>query len=153
MGLPKTFKNAVVFLANTLEENKVRSLLRKSHNGEISRGNGCYNSNLDCNQTLNQFGVEELVLGLEEFEILTHSEQQQPQVPNAHKKKSLVRCPPKGLSFTGSWSQLRSSARHILSNRQAQLKQLRLVNLPEKDTKAHIQAPSQGFQSFLLWFL
>ena len=76
-----------------------------------------YNSNLDCNQTLNQIGVEGLVLGLEECEILTHS-QQQPQVPNAHKKKSTVRLTtrtqcwaPKGLLFTGSWSQLRLSAR------------------------------------------
>ena len=43
--------------------------------------NGCYNSNLDCNQAINQFGVEDLVLGLEECEILTHS-QKQPQVPN-----------------------------------------------------------------------
>ena len=49
-----------------------------------------YNSNLDCNQTINQFGVEESVLGLEECEILTHS-QQQPQVPNAHKKKPTIR--------------------------------------------------------------
>ena len=35
---------------------------------------------------INQFGVEYLVLDLEECEILTHS-QQQPQVPHAHKKK------------------------------------------------------------------
>ena len=39
--------------------------------------------------------------------------------------------PPKCLSFTCSWSQLRSSARHTLSNQQAQLKKLRLVNLTE----------------------
>ena len=92
--------------------------------------NGCYNSNLDCNQTIKQFGVEELLLGLEECEILKYS-QQQPQVPNAHKKKSTVRLTtritmvwaPKGLSFTGSWSQLRSSARHTLRNQQAQLKE------------------------------
>ena len=30
---------------------------------------------------------------------------------------------PKGPFFTGSWSQLRSSARHTLSNQQAQVKQ------------------------------
>ena len=98
---------------------------------------------MDCIQTINQFGVEDLVLGLEECEILTHS-QQQPQVQNAHKKKSTVRLttssvPPKGLSFTSSWSQLMSSARHTLSNQQAQLKQLRLVNLTENDAKAHFQ--------------
>ena len=66
---------------------------------------------------------------------LTHS-QQQPQAPNAHKKKPTIRrttrvtmlCPPppppKGPFFTGSWSQLRSSARHTPSNQQAQVKQL-----------------------------
>ena len=69
-------------------------------------------------QTINQVGVEESVLGLEECEILTHS-QQQSQAPNAHKKKSTVRLttivtllwPPKGLSFTGLRTQLKSSAR------------------------------------------
>ena len=30
VGLPKTLKNVVVFLGNTLEENKVRSLLKVS---------------------------------------------------------------------------------------------------------------------------
>ena len=76
--------------------------------------NGCYISNLDCNQAINQFGVEELVLGLEEGEILTHS-QQQPQVPNAHKKKPTIRLTtritmlwaPKFPFLTGAWSQLR----------------------------------------------
>ena len=43
-----------------------------------------------CYQTINQFGVEESVLGLGECEILTHS-QQQPQAPNAHKKKTTIR--------------------------------------------------------------
>ena len=52
--------------------------------------NGCYNSNLDCDQTISQFGVEESVLGLGECEILTHS-QQHPQAPNDHKKESTVR--------------------------------------------------------------
>ena len=73
-----------------------------------------------------------------ECEILTHS-QQQPQVPNAHKKKPTIRLTtrvtmlwdPKSSFFTGSCSQLSSSARHTLSNQQAQLKQLRLVNLTE----------------------
>ena len=49
-----------------------------------------YYSNLDCNQTINQFRVEDLVLGLEECEILSHS-QQQPQAPNAHKEKPTIR--------------------------------------------------------------
>ena len=61
---------------------------------------------------------------------LTHS-QQQPQAPKTHKKESTVRSttritmhgPPKGLSFTGLRTQLKSSARHTLSNQQAQLKE------------------------------
>ena len=73
-------------------------------------------------------------LAWNECEILTHS-QQQPQAPNAHKKKPRIRLTtrvtmlwaPKGPFFTGSWSQLRPSARHTLSNQQAQLKQLRLL--------------------------
>ena len=110
---------------------------------------------LDCNQTINQFGVEDLALGLEECEILTHSQQQQPQIPNAHKKKSTVRLTtritmlwaPKGLSFTGSWSQLRSSARHTLSNQQAELKQLRLVNLTENDAQHTFKTPCCCFEN------
>ena len=77
---------------------------------------------------MNQF------LAWNECEELTHS-QQQPQAPNADKKESTVRLTtritmlwaPKGLSLTGSWSQLRSSPRHTLSNQQAQLKRLRLL--------------------------
>ena len=57
-------------------------------------------------------------LAWNECEILTHS-QQQPQVPNAHKKKPTIRLttrvtmllappppppPPKGPFFTGSWT-------------------------------------------------
>ena len=61
---------------------------------------------------------------------LTHS-QQQLQASNAHKKESTVRLTtritmlwaPKGLSFTASWSWMKSSARHTLSNQQAQVKQ------------------------------
>ena len=67
--------------------------------------------------------------GGNECEILTHS-QQQPQAPNAHKKKSTVRLTtrttmlwaPKGLTFTGLRTQLKSCARHTLSNQQAQVK-------------------------------
>ena len=63
-----------------------------------------------------------------ECEELTHS-QQQPQAPNAQKKKPEVRLTtritmlwaPKGPFFTGSWSQLRSSARHTLSNNKLNL--------------------------------
>ena len=42
--------------------------------------------NLDCNETINQFGAERTNVWSEnECEILTHS-QQQPQAPNAHKR-------------------------------------------------------------------
>ena len=62
-------------------------------------------------------------------EKLTNS-QQQPQAPKTHKKKPTIRLttrvtilwPPKGPFFTGSWSWMKSSARHTLSNQQAQLK-------------------------------
>ena len=57
---------------------------------------------------------------------LTHS-QQQPQAPRTHKKKPTIRqairtvfCAP---FLTDSWSWMKSSARHTLSNQQAQVKQ------------------------------
>ena len=68
---------------------------------------------------------------------LTHS-QQQPQAPKTHKRKPTIRqvirtvfCAPKGPFFTDSWSWMKSRARHTLSNQQAQLQKLRLVNLTE----------------------
>ena len=69
------------------------------------------------------------LLGGNECEILTHS-QQQPQAPKTHKKESTVRLTtriimlwaPKDLSFTGLRTQLKSSARHTLSNQKAQVK-------------------------------
>ena len=69
------------------------------------------------------------LLGENECEILTLS-QQQSQAPKTHKKESTVRLTtriamlwaPKGLSFTGLRTQLKSSARHTLSNQQAQEK-------------------------------
>ena len=71
---------------------------------------------------------------------LTHS-QQQPQAPKTHKKESTVRLatklwPPKGLSFTGLRTQLKSSTRHTLSNQQDQLKEAETVNLIENDAKS-----------------
>ena len=62
---------------------------------------------------------------------LTHS-QQQPQAPNAHKKKPTIRLTtrvtmlwaPQRSLFSASWSWMKSSARHTLSNQQAQMKQL-----------------------------
>ena len=76
---------------------------------------------------------------------LTHS-QQQPQAPKTHKKESTVRLTtritmlwvPKGLSFTGLRTQLKASARHTLSNQQAQVKQPETVNLIE-NAQRHFQ--------------
>ena len=69
------------------------------------------------------------LLGENECEILPHS-QQQSQAPKTHKKESTVRLTtritilwaPKGLSFEGLRTQLKSSARHTFSNQQAQEK-------------------------------
>ena len=68
---------------------------------------------------------------------LTHS-QQQPQAPKNHKKKPTIRqairtvfCAPKGPFLTDSWSWMKSSARHTLSNRGLSQIHLRLVNLTE----------------------
>ena len=61
---------------------------------------------------------------------LTHSQQQQPQGPKTHKKKPTIRqpirtvfCTPTSHFLTDSWSWMKSSARHTLSNQQAQLKE------------------------------
>ena len=83
---------------------------------------------------------------------LTHS-QQQPQAPNAHKKKPTIRLTtrvtilwaPKGPFFMGSWSWMKSSARHTLSNQQAQLKEVETVNLIENDAKS--------LSRLIVWFL
>ena len=65
----------------------------------------------------------------------SHTSQQQPQAPNAHKKKPTIRLTarvtmlwaPKGPFFTGSWSWMKSSARHTLSNRGLSEIHLRLL--------------------------
>ena len=96
-----------------------------------------------------KFELKNCFLVWKECEILTHSQQQQPQVPNAQKKKPTIRLTtrvtmlrdPKGPFFTGSWSQLRSSARHTLSNQQAKLKKLRPVNLTENAAQHTFKAP------------
>ena len=69
---------------------------------------------------------------------LTHS-QEQLQAPNAHKKKPITRLTtrvtmlwaPKSPIFPGSWSWVKSSARHTLSNQQAEVKQNETVNLTQ----------------------
>ena len=44
--------------------------------------------------------------------------------------------PPKGPFLTESWSWMKSSARHTLSNQQAQAKEAETVNLTENDAKS-----------------
>ena len=71
---------------------------------------------------------------------LTHS-QQQPQGPKAHKKKSTIRLTyrtmfcvlSKGPLLAGSWSWMKSSARHTLSNKPQLKNHLRAVNLTENN--------------------
>ena len=53
--------------------------------------------------------------------------------------------PPKGLSFKGLRTQLKSSTRHTLSNQQAQTKDAVTVNL--------IENAQRHFQRLLAWFL
>ena len=85
---------------------------------------------------------------------LTQS-QQQPQAPKTHQKESTVRLTtritmvwaPKDLSFTGLRTQLKSSARHILSNEQAQLKEVETVNLIENAQKDTFKAPCCCFEN------
>ena len=43
---------------------------------------------------------------------------------------------PKGSFYSGSWSWMKSSAKHTLSNQQAQLKEAEIVNLIENDAKS-----------------
>ena len=54
--------------------------------------------------------------------------------------------PPKGPFFTNSWSWMKSSARHTLSNQQAQLHKLRLVNLTENAQSDTFKAPCYCFE-------
>ena len=86
---------------------------------------------------------------------LTHS-QQQPQTPKTHKRKPTIRLTtrvtmlqaPKGPLFTGSWSWMKPSARHTLSNQQAQLKEAETVNLIENDA-SHFQGLLLGCSEYV----
>ena len=78
---------------------------------------------LGCDQTITEFGVEDLVLGLEEYEnslalttTTTGSKNSQKEVNNQIDNQNQCSVHPKGLFFRGSWSCLMSSARHTLSN-------------------------------------
>ena len=82
---------------------------------------------------------------------LTHS-QQQPQTPKTHKKKPTIRqairtvfCAPQRSLPYRLLVWMKSSARHTLSNQQAQPKEAETVNLTEN-------AP-RHFQRLLAWLL
>ena len=88
---------------------------------------------------------------------LTHSQQQQqPQGPKTHKMKSTIRLTCRTVIYIlqkvpsfGSWSCLKSSARHTVSNK-TQLKKLpETVNLTENYAKHTFQAPCCCFESGL----
>ena len=68
----------------------------------------------------------------------THTLTKQPQGPKTHKKKPTIRqairtvfCAPKGPFLTDSWSWMKSSAGHTLSNRGLSEIHLILDNLTE----------------------
>ena len=48
--------------------------------------------------------------------------------------------------------ELKCKVTHSATNSQLET-HLKLVNLAKKDARAHLQAPSQGFQGFLVLFL
>ena len=82
---------------------------------------------------------------------LTHS-QQQPQAPNAHKKKPTIRlttrvtmlCAPQRSLLFWLLALDEERGRHTLSNQQAQLKEDETVNPTEN-------APKRHFQRLLVW--
>ena len=72
---------------------------------------------------------------------LAHSQQQRLQKltkrsQQSDKPSEQCSVPPKGPFLTDSWSWMKSSARHTLSNQQAQLKETETVNLIENDAKS-----------------
>ena len=75
-------------------------------------------------QDSHPIGVENLVLGLKECEnahtlttTTTGSKNSQKEVNNQTDNQNQCIVPPKGTFFTGSWSWMKSSARHTLSNK------------------------------------
>ena len=58
----------VVFLGNTLEEHKVLSLMKVPQWCVFTRSMDAVTQMLDCDETIAQFGVQDLVLALKECE-------------------------------------------------------------------------------------
>ena len=73
---------------------------------------------------IHPIGVEDLVLGLKECEnshtlttTTTGSENSQKEAKSQTDNQNQCSVPPKGPFFTDSWSWMKSSARHTLSNK------------------------------------
>ena len=72
----------------------------------------------------------------------SHTHNNHHRLQNLKKKPTIrqairtVFCAPKGPFLTDSWSWMKSSARHTLSNHQAQPKEAESVNLIENDAKS-----------------
>ena len=88
--------------------------------------------------------LNEPILGLEQMLKSSHTHNNNHRLQKLTKRsqqsdrlaESQCSGPPKGLSFTGLRTQLKSNARHTLSNQQAQLKEAEIVNLIENDVKS-----------------
>ena len=99
----------VVFLGNTLEENKVLFLMKVPQWCVFNRLMDAATQMLVCNETINQFEVKTWFLALKECE-------------NSHTLTTIrltirtVFCASTGPVFTDSWSWMKSSARHKLTN-------------------------------------
>ena len=69
MGLPKTHQECLLFSwVKLLKENKGLSLMKFPQWCDFKRLMDAATQMLGCDQTITQFGVEDLVLGLEECE-------------------------------------------------------------------------------------
>ena len=106
--------------------------------------------NLDCNKTINQFGVVQFWSGNEcerahTLTTTTTGSKNSHKGVNSqvdyqnHNALGPPPPPPKGLSFTGLGTQLKSSARDTLSNQQAQLKEAETGKSYRKCSKGHFQ--------------
>ena len=91
----------VVFLGNTLEENKMLSLMKVPQCCVFNRLMDAATQILVCNETINQFGVEDLVLGLKECENSHTLRTTTPGSKNSQKESNIqmdnqnsILCPP-----------------------------------------------------------
>ena len=92
----------VVFLGNTLEENKVLSLMKVPQWCVFTRSMDAATQMLDCDETITQFGVQDLVLGLKKCEnshtltaTTTGSKNSQKEANNQTDSQNSVLRPPK----------------------------------------------------------